>query len=254
MRARWSFGLAVVAGLVLGLLAPAAPAQDNSLRRRPTAAPTSQPADGAAFAAAVRPAERAAPRGARPRANTVLLAASPIAVAPPDPEQIEVERLVTIIVRESKTATTDSKMESKKDWSLDTALKEWIRYSDSDGLVPAKFTAGKPAVQFEHKDDYGTNGKYDRKDELTTRITARVIDVKPNGNLVLEARKTIKIDEEGYTITLTGVCRAEDVTPQNTVLSTQIGDPEIYVQHTGAVRDATRRGWAKRALDFLRPF
>ncbi len=262
MRARWLCGRAVGAGLVLGLLAPAAAAQDNSLRRRASAAATTQPAraGGAAPAAvmaapaAVRPAERAAPRGARARTNEVLLAASPIAVAPPDPEQIEVERLITIIVRESKTATSDSKLESKKDWSLDTALEKWIRYSDSDGIVPAKFTAGTPAVRFEHKDDYGTNGKYDRKDELTTRITARVIDVKPNGNLVLEARKSIRIDDEGYTITLTGVCRAEDVTPQNTVLSTQIADPEITVQHTGAVRDATRRGWAKRALDFLRPF
>ena len=120
--------------------------------------------------------------------------------------------------------------------------------------MPAIFSAGNPAAEFDFKNDYGGDGKYDRKDELTTRVTARVIDVKPNGNLVLEATKSITIDEEGYIITLVGECRGRDVTPENTVLSTQIAEPEISVRHSGALRDATRRGWLMRTFDFLRPF
>ncbi len=162
--------------------------------------------------------------------------------------------LVTIIIRESKTAKTDSKLESKKDWKLDSSLDEWIRFSDAHGLVPAEFPAGTPAVLFKYNNDYQGDGKYNRKDELTTRVTARVIDVKPNGNLVLEATKQITMDDDGYTITLTGECRVDDVTADNTVLSTQVADPVIDVQHTGAVRDATRRGWIQRALDLIRLF
>jgi len=71
---------------------------------------------------------------------------------------------------------------------------------------------------------------------------------------VLEATKVIDIDEEGYRISLTGTCRGQDVTPQNTLLSTQIADMVIDVKHNGAVRDATRRGWFQRGLDLLRPF
>ena len=87
-----------------------------------------------------------------------------------------------------------------------------------------------------------------------TRIQARVIDVKPNGNLVLEARKRITVDEEDQIATLSGVCRSKDVTAQNSVLSTQVADLEISVSHTGAARDASRRGWAMRLFDLLRPF
>jgi flagellar L-ring protein precursor FlgH len=122
------------------------------------------------------------------------------------------------------------------------------------GIVPADFPEGKPGIVFDFKDDYKTDGKYDRKDELTTRITARVIDVKPNGNLVLESRNDVKFGEEDYTVTLTGVCRSADVTPQNTVLSSQIAELNISVEDRGAVRDATRRGWLQRLHDFLRPF
>jgi len=250
-----------LAGVVLlALAASTAVAQNNSLfgggRRgagegRPVA--TSQPATGTwaggQSARGTLNADRIAAKS-----NAALLRVSPIAIEVPDPDKIRVHDLVTIIIRESKTATTDSKMESKKDWTLESELAKWIRLSDKHGIVPAKLTQGNPAVAFDWKNDYSGDGKYDRRDELTTRITAQVIDVKPNGNLVLEATKQITIDDEGYTITLTGECRTKDIGADNTILSTQIAGPQINVQHTGAVRDATRRGWLMRGLDWLRPF
>jgi len=241
---------------------PAA-AQNNSLlgaNRQLTAdvrpAPSSQPALGPPSTPAQALAVRGTLEAERPvlKPNATLLKVSPIAVDVPEPAKIRVHDLVTIIIRESKTATTDSKLESKKDWTLESELKKWLRLSDRHGIVPAKFSQGNPALSLDWKDDYSGDGKYDRRDELTTRITATVIDVKPNGNLVLEATKQIRVDDEGYTITLTGECRSRDVTPENTILSTQIARPEINVQHTGAVRDAARRGWLKRGLDWLRPF
>lgn len=189
-----------------------------------------------------------------PRPNGVLLQMSPFAVTKPEAEKIKVNDLITIIVRESKTVTSDSKLESKKDWTLDSALSKWICFSASKGIIPASFPDGTPAMALNWNNDYKGDGTYDRRDELTTRVTARVIDVKPNGNLVLEAKDEVRIDEEGYTISLVGECRGLDVTPQNTVLSTQITNRVINVQHSGAVRDATRRGWLQRSLDLLRTF
>lgn len=236
-------------------------AQNNSLfpgaarAGAPAPASTTQPAAPAETVFSNQTlAARAALAVERPdqQQNSVLLHASPYAVRKPEPQKIKVQDLVTIIVRESKTANSDGKMESNKEWKFDTGLDEWIRFSNVNGIVPAQFPEGNPGIVFDFKDEYSTDGTYDRKDELTTRITARVIDVKPNGNLVLEAQKEIQVDDEGYRITLTGECRAADVTPDNTVLSTQIAEPQINVQHTGTVRDATRRGWLKRMLDFLR--
>lgn len=253
--------IAATAFLTLALWGPTATAQSNSLLRGARSSnpgtPTSQPAGAHTTPALFGPGAqaRATLNADRPelKPNAVLLRWSPLAVKGPDPEKVKVHDLITIIIRESKTATTDSKMESNKDWKLDSSLSKWIRFS-RNGIVPTQFPEGIPAAEFEFKNDYTGDGKYDRKDELTTRITAQVIDVKPNGNLVLEATKEITIDDEGYTIKLTGECRSKDVTPENTVLSTQVGSPIIDVQHTGAVRDATRRGWIMRALDLFHPF
>ena len=56
------------------------------------------------------------------------------------------------------------------------------------------------------------------------------------------------------TFILSGVCRVDDVTPDNTVLSTQMFDKSLAKTTTGAVRDTTRRGWLVKLLDSLSPF
>ena len=245
-------------GVVLaGLTAESGLAQSNSLRRmrRPDVISTrsADPRD-AWSAASVRVPLIKAVESETPSVNPTLLRASPIAVELPQPEKIAVGDLVTIIIREDKKFSTTSKLESEKEWKLEAELKKWFRLDGLTKLLNQDFPGGTPGADFEFANEYEGEGKVNRKDSLVTRIQARVIDVKPNGNLVLEARKRITVDEEDQIATLSGVCRSKDVTAQNSVLSTQVADLEIGVSHTGAARDASRRGWAMRLFDLLRPF
>jgi flagellar L-ring protein precursor FlgH len=243
--------------LACGLVAVPAAAQSNSLLRgqRSRPAPTSQPVVSqpvpTSAGIGIRPASRV---DDAPPPNEVLVMVSPIGVEPPKPRKICTHDLVTVIVRESRTSLNDAKMESQKNWQIKWELAKWLRLDTHDKLVPQVFPDGTPGIDSDFENKYDGKGKYDRKDELTTRITATVIDVKPNGNLILEARKRIKTGDEVVIATLTGECRSEDVTAQNTVLSTQLANLEVDMPELGAVRDATRRGWLMRAFDFLRPF
>jgi flagellar L-ring protein precursor FlgH len=88
----------------------------------------------------------------------------------------------------------------------------------------------------------------------SVRITAEVLDVKPNGTLVLKGRKDIQVADEFQRFVVSGVCRAEDVTADNTVLSTQLKDFDLRKTQKGSVRNATKRGWATKLLDALNPF
>ena len=92
------------------------------------------------------------------------------------------------------------------------------------------------------------------RQRLTARITAEIVDVKPNGTMVLQARKRIKTDEEVEQFVLTGICRADDIIADNTILSTQLYDKAVNKTHTGAVRDTTKRGFVPRLLDVINPF
>lgn len=185
--------------------------------------------------------------------NPALLSVSPIAVGAPEPRKIEVHDLVTVIVRETKTSSSDADIQSDKEWTMEGELTKFLRLDGDHHLIPQNFEEGTPGVEFDFKNEYSGKGKTGRRDSITTRVTARVIDVKPNGNLILESRKRVKTDEDEYTVTLTGECRSEDVTADNTVLSTQIFGLELETVSTGAARDAARRGWLMRVFDFLRP-
>ena len=79
--------------------------------------------------------------------------------------------------------------------------------------------------------------------------------MKPNGTLVLQARKTIKTDEEEQQFILSGLCRAEDVSTDNTISSMQIFDLELQKNHKGDMKKAvTRDGWAEKLMDLINPF
>ncbi|MHC4992984.1 MAG: flagellar basal body L-ring protein FlgH, partial [Planctomycetota bacterium] len=108
-----------------------------------------------------------------------------------------------------------------------------------------------PAFGVEMGKEFDGEGEYERRDDLTARITAEVIEVLPNGNLVLEARTSITNDEEGAVMKVTGICRAEDVSAANTVLSNQVHDLKVEKIHSGELRKANEKGILAKVLDFI---
>ena len=184
--------------------------------------------------------------------NPLLDETSFIAVAPLEPREFKVHDLITVIVLEKKRFQTDAQTKTERSFEFESVLSDWIRLANCK-LVPETFPNGNPNIGFELESEIDNKGKLKRQDNLSYRIACEVIDVKPNGNLVLEARRRLYHDEEEIVATLTGVCRGADVSPDNTILSSKVADLDFSASHTGAVRDGTRRGWLTRLLDLIRP-
>ncbi|MGB0716401.1 MAG: flagellar basal body L-ring protein FlgH, partial [Phycisphaerae bacterium] len=108
-------------------------------------------------------------------------------------------------------------------------------------------------IDYRFQNQLNGRGDLEREDRLTTRVTAEVIDIKPNGNLVIQARSELRFDEEKSVITITGICRKDDITPDNTILSTQIGDLTIRSNNEGTMHRTTRRGLLTWLIDFVNP-
>ena len=97
-------------------------------------------------------------------------------------------------------------------------------------------------------------GNIDRTQRVTGQIPARVVKVLDNGNMVLEGRRSVVVNNETQVITLSGVIRPEDVTSTNTVLSSQVADAEIQMEGRGVLAEAQRPGILFRFLDWLNLF
>jgi flagellar L-ring protein precursor FlgH len=184
--------------------------------------------------------------------NPTLEGASIIAVRPPKPREFRVDDFITVIVREQRNYSADGTANARRQANLKSELDAFLKFTGG-GVGAAAFRRGKPNIEYKGTFDQRNDAESEREERMTTRITAQIIDIKPNGNLVFEARKSIRHDDEISTMTLTGACRKVDITADNTVLSTQVADLTINVRNTGNVRNATRPGWLGTIYDWIRP-
>lgn len=114
-----------------------------------------------------------------------------------------------------------------------------------------KFTpslAGKSASDFAGKGDTSREGK------LIGTITAKVVEVMPNGTLVLESRKDTTINKEKQTLVLRGMIRPDDILSDNTILSSYVADAQIFYVGQGVIQEKQNPGWLTRILDQAWPF
>ena len=73
---------------------------------------------------------------------------------------------------------------------------------------------------------------------MTFRIAAAVVDIRPNGNLVIEARREIRNNEEVWMQSLTGVVRRQSIGPDRTVRSDEVAELRIDKRERGFVNDS----------------
>jgi flagellar L-ring protein FlgH len=175
-------------------------------------------------------------------------------VPPPEPKIIQKHDLVQIIVREESESKHEGTSDLKKEAALQARIDEWIKFNLHRLALSGGGINNPPSINMSGGWEYKGEGTNERTDSLTARVQAEVIDVKPNGTLILQARKTLKTDDDEVKLILSGVCRVEDVTADNTVLSTQLYDLELQKVTKGAVTQSTKRGWLPKLLDFVNPF
>ena len=163
--------------------------------------------------------------------------------------------LITIIVSEQSAFKSDGTTQLQKNQDFDAAIDAYIKMNlFTNFKIAGVQPSTPPEIKTAMERDFTGTGDVERQDSLTARITAEILDVKPNGTLVLQARKRIKTDEEEQMFVLSGICRSDDVQADNTILSTQLYDLQLEKRHRGAVKDTMDRGWVPKLLDVFNPF
>jgi flagellar L-ring protein precursor FlgH len=182
-----------------------------------------------------------------------------ISVDAPRPKKLRKNDVLTIIVQQDSNYTSTAQSQSEKQQDFDLALQQWIQlHSGANGIPNTATSVGSsgtlPEAKFKYDNNRQNQASQTRQDSLSYRIAATVVDVKPNGTLVLEAVAQLAVDREVQVFRLTGICRAEDITPDNTVLSTQLAGLSLSKNTKGEVHDGVKSGWLNGLIDKVNPF
>lgn len=165
-----------------------------------------------------------------------------------DVKAFRLHDVVMIVVSESLTASTDGQVKNSRASNASSGLTSLfgaLKSSNSlQKLVGASASSGLTA-----------QGQSTTDSSLTTTFGGEVVDVLPNGMLVVQATRQLTFSQQTQLIELRGLVRPEDVSNQNQVLSTAMTDLELEVTGKGIVNDSTYRQnplvrWLQRILVF----
>ena len=90
--------------------------------------------------------------------------------------------------------------------------------------------------------------------ELKGALTATVVEVLNNGNLVVRGEKQLALTEGAEIIQVSGIIRPSDISPNNMVQSSRLANAQFAYRSSGALANAANPGWGTRALMKLWPF
>ena len=158
----------------------------------------------------------------------------------------QVGDLITIQIQESQIIQNNESTSMAKDSSLDAAITNFDIKPNAFNTLPS--VAMNSSREFEGSATYNKNGNFQAS------LTVMVIDVLPNGNMVIEGSRDIRLDREHKRIRISGIVRPQDVAPSNTVSSSSVAQARISYEGSGPLTRSTNQNWFDAILDFFWPF
>jgi flagellar L-ring protein FlgH len=173
--------------------------------------------------------------------------------APPEQKQWKLNDFVTVMVEEKAKMLREGQIDQRKKVEGAMALNDWIAI-DGFAVQPDPQTEGDPKISGIVDNKYRAQANLSNRDSLETTIQCTVVDIRPNGTLVLEGHAKVTVDEEDWELSLSGIARPDDIMPNNTIKSEKLAEKQIVRRSSGQGRDGVRRGWLQRVLDKFQPF
>jgi flagellar L-ring protein precursor FlgH len=153
--------------------------------------------------------------------------------------------ILTVTVQEQTSVRNEEKVERSNDTTLAARLEA---YSLSDKTFQS---SGLPKIDIRKESEFNGEAKQNSGSEVKASIAVVVVDVQPNGNLVIAGTRSVTVNDETRTLKISGLVRPLDVTPNNTVGSAQVADARISIQGEGGNTRQVTRGPIGQLFDTL---
>jgi flagellar L-ring protein FlgH len=150
--------------------------------------------------------------------------------------------IITVLVVESSQGTNRSLLKTKKESKVDANGGPG---SGALGFIPLF------GLNSDVTDELNGTGQTSLSGQLTTKISVQVMEIRPNGHLVIEGTRMVNVNGDEDRVALHGVARPEDIRADNTILSTFLAEARITYNGKGPVKHAAGRGIFLRVLSWF---
>ncbi|MEE4185181.1 MAG: flagellar basal body L-ring protein FlgH [Gammaproteobacteria bacterium] len=154
---------------------------------------------------------------------------------------------LTVVLQERTQASKSASTEFAKDSDFDSGIPLFAG-------SPPTFN-GDPILQnsFENAQSFDGSGSSSQSNSLTGDITVTVLEVYANGNLLVRGEKWIELNQGKEYVQVSGIVRQFDITPANTVVSSQLADARISYSGSGDIANSNSPGVISKFLNKFWP-
>ncbi len=149
--------------------------------------------------------------------------------------------LITVILDERTIAEKNASTTASRTTAVDIPAPTLL------GKVPT-LNGNSASTSLQSGTDFNGTGDSSQSNSLLGNITVTVTDVRPNGILVISGEKQLTLNSGLEIISISGLVRPTDLSPQNTIMSNLIADANIVYSGKGMIADTNRGGWLTRVL------
>jgi flagellar L-ring protein precursor FlgH len=160
--------------------------------------------------------------------------------------------IITIIISETASASKAAKTDTSRSTAITAGIPNLMGIQ-TGGLSNTVGDLSK-LISASTDSTYAGSGSTSRQETLNATISAKVIDVLPNGNLQIEGRRDVKVNNEDQIIIIEGTVRPADISANNTVNSGFLADARITYTGKGIISDRQSPGWLMNIIDKIWPF
>ena len=166
--------------------------------------------------------------------------------------------LITIDVAESSSLAASQNSVRSRQSEIQNAVSQFLFAKSKMGT----HNGGLPGTEIDTQQSSQGGGSIANTQELKGRVSVVVIDVLPNGVLVLEGARIVTFSGESYYAVLKGMVRPEDIgfgfkdglRYRNIVSSQYIADAQIEFVAKGSLNDAQKQSWYQKLVSVVNPF
>lgn len=145
--------------------------------------------------------------------------------------------VLTIMLSESTKSSKKAATDTKKDEDVVFDVPSVL------GVTPTHNGNTLLAADIVAEREFTGEGNSSQSNSLSGEITVTVVEILPNGNLVVKGEKWFTLNQGKEYIRIAGVVRPQDIASNNVVLSTKLADAQIAYSGEGFVHDSNTQGW-----------
>ncbi|MBN1493725.1 MAG: flagellar basal body L-ring protein FlgH [Candidatus Omnitrophica bacterium] len=178
-------------------------------------------------------------------------------------KQRDINDIVFVIISEETAASVEAIRDYDTQSNYTGGFNDWFSVDGWEDILDLlKFesptlktkkhdTSNLPAWDLQLDNKWDGEAESTRKNSVQTKIAARIIEIRPNGNMLIEGKRIIHINDENSELLLSGIARPEDIDGYNQIQSSKIADLRVSVIGKGELSRASKPGVLATVLSFF---